>query len=279
MRVARIVTALAAACAVALPGTAAAASPAPAAPVQYWTSTAGTAWWTDPATGRTVVSLDDTVSSAVAVDLTRTVRRAGGTVIREPGVLRKHIAGADPFFGSTSGRCLVGFNARALPDYYFLTSAHCVGTVGQTVYADAARTVALGTVATKNAMFDYALVHYTNATISKPSSVNLYNGSFAPIHSFGNGTVGQLVTRSGPSGVRSGRITALNATVNYADGSVTGLIRTTVCSQPGDSGGPLFAGTVGVGLTSGGSGNCTSGGVTYFASAGRAATAYGVGAY
>jgi S1-C subfamily serine protease len=275
MRVARILAALAAACAVVLPGTAAEAS----AGVGHWTGTAGTAWWADPTTGRIVVSLDDTVSRTVATGLTKSVVRAGGSVLREPGVLRKHIAGADPFFGSSTGRCLIGFNARSLPDYYFLTSAHCVGPVAQVIYADAAHTVVLGTVATKNTTYDYALVHYTNTTISKPSSVDLHNGSFAPIRSFGNGYVGQTVTRSGLSGVHTGQITALNATVNYADDTVYGLIRTSVCSEPGDSGGPLFAGTVGLGMTSGGSGNCTSGGATYFSSAYRAATAYGVSAY
>jgi streptogrisin D len=45
---------------------------------------------------------------------------------------------------------------------------------------------------------------------------------------------------------------------------VTGLIRTTVCAEPGDSGGSLYRGTVAFGLTSGGSGNCTSGGTTFF---------------
>jgi hypothetical protein len=274
MRLARILAVLAATCAIVLPGTAAEGLPG----VGYWTGTTGTAWWTDPDSGSTVVSLDDSVSPATAASLTRSVTRSGGSVIREPGVLRKHIAGADRFF-SASGGCLIGFNARALPDYYFLTAAHCVGTVGSQVFADAARTVLLGTVATKNLNFDYALVHYTNMAISKPSSVNLYNGSFAPIRSFGNATIGGVVTRSGPSGVRTGRVTAINATVNFPGGAVVGLIRTTVCSMPGDSGGPLFAGTVGVGLTAGGSGNCATGGVTYFASANRAATAYGVGAY
>jgi S1-C subfamily serine protease len=275
MRATRVLVAFVAACAVGLPASAAEASPGVAA----WAGTAGTAWWRDPATGRPAVSLDDTVRGPVATGLTRAVARAGGTVTREPGVLRKHIAGADLFFGALGGRCLVGFNARALPDYYFLTSAHCVAAVGSAVYADPARTVVLGRVATKNVGYDYALVHYTNATIAKPSAVNLHNGTLAPIRSFTAGHVGQAVTRAGSSGVHTGRITALNATVNYADGTVYGLIRTSVCSEPGDSGGPLFAGTAGVGLTSGGSGNCTTGGTTYFASAWRAATAYGVAAY
>jgi hypothetical protein len=275
MRIARLLIAFAAAAAIVVPGTAAEASPG----VAHWKHTVGTAWWVDPDSGRTVVSLDASVSSATVAGLVRSVTLAGGSVIREPGVLRKHIAGADPFYGASSGRCLIGFNARQLPDYYFLTAAHCVGPVGQNVFFDAARTILLGTVATKNVSADYALVRYTNPTISKPSSVNLYNGSFAPIRGFGTPIIGQAVTRSGPSGVRSGRVTALNVTVNFPGGTISGLIRTSVCSQPGDSGGPLFAGTAGIGMTSGGSGSCSTGGITYFSSASRAASAYGVSAY
>ena len=42
--------------------------------------------------------------------------------------------------------------------------------------------------------------------------------------------------------------------MNYPQGTVTGMIRTTVCAEPGDSGGALFAGNTALGLTSGGSG-------------------------
>ncbi|MBC3992345.1 trypsin-like serine protease, partial [Streptomyces sp. AC563] len=59
-------------------------------------------------------------------------------------------------------------------------------------------------------------------------------------------------------------VTALDATVNYQEGTVEGLIQTTVCAEPGDSGGSLFAGDTALGLTSGGSGNCGSGGETFF---------------
>lgn len=55
-------------------------------------------------------------------------------------------------------------------------------------------------------------------------------------------------------------------TVNYPEGTATGLIGTNVCAEPGDSGGPLLAGTVDLGITSGGNGNCSSGGNTYFQS-------------
>ena len=49
-----------------------------------------------------------------------------------------------------------------------------------------------------------------------------------------------------------------------------GLIRTNVCAEPGDSGGALVSnpgtGTrvTALGMTSGGSGNCTSGGTTFY---------------
>ena len=67
--------------------------------------------------------------------------------------------------------------------------------------------------------------------------------------------------------------------MNYAEGRVTGLIRTTVCAEPGDSGGSLFSGTTAYGLTSGGSGNCRTGGVTYFQPVTEALSVYGVSVY
>lgn len=268
------------------------ASPAAAAPAAPVSATAayaelgrtasipGTSWWTDAQTGAVVVSADSTVTGHDLVALSLTVRRLRATLVREPGTLARRIAGGDLFFGPVAARCNIGFNVRALPTFYFLTSAHCVGLIGATVYADAGHTVVLGVIASSSPANDYALVRYTNAIIAKPSSVDLHNGLFQPITSVAGGFVGQAVKRSGSTtGVHSGTITALNATVNYADGTVFGLIRTNVCAEPGDSGGPLFAGAIAIGLLSGGSGNCTSGGTTYFASALRAMNTYGVSVY
>ena len=68
--------------------------------------------------------------------------------------------------------------------------------------------------------------------------------------------------------------------MNYgADGIVYGLIQTNVCAEPGDSGGSLFAGTTALGLTSGGSGNCSSGGTTFFQPVMEALSAYGVSVF
>ena len=88
-----------------------------------------------------------------------------------------------------------------------------------------------------------------------------------------------MTRRGSTSGTHSGTVTALNQTVNYSEGSVSGMIQTTVCAEPGDSGGPLYAGSNALGLTSGGSGDCTSGGVTFFQPVTAALTAYGVNVY
>jgi streptogrisin D len=39
--------------------------------------------------------------------------------------------------------------------------------------------------------------------------------------------------------------------VNYPEGTVTGLIKTSLCAQFGDSGGPLFSVSIALGITSG----------------------------
>jgi streptogrisin C len=60
-------------------------------------------------------------------------------------------------------------------------------------------------------------------------------------------------------------------TVNFVDPddgvgtvTVTGLIQTDVCAEPGDSGGSLLAADQAQGTVSGGSGDCTAGGQTFF---------------
>lgn len=80
------------------------------------------------------------------------------------------------------------------------------------------------------------------------------------------------------TGVRCGTVTGLNQTVNYSTGVIYGLIRTNICAEPGDSGGPLYAASTGtiLGILSGGSGNCTSGGTTYYQPIAEVLAAYGL---
>jgi streptogrisin D len=242
----------------------------------------GTAWMTDHKNGRIIVSYDSTVTGAKLTALTAVTKRFGDQVTLEklPGVLSKRISGGDAIFGGQA-RCSLGFNVRSgSSTYYFLTAGHC-GNVASTWYANAAKTTVLGTVVGSSFPGnDYAIVRYTNTSVAHPGNVDLHNGSTQDITSAANPYVGESVRRSGSTtGVRSGSVTGTNVTVNYAQGTVTGLIRTTVCAEPGDSGGALFHGTRALGLTSGGTGSCTAGGTTFFQPVTEALSRYGVSVY
>ncbi|MGC4893549.1 S1 family peptidase [Micromonospora sp. DT31] len=240
----------------------------------------GTAWWTDPATNQVVVSVDSTITGAKLERVKAAAARTGGAVRieAEAGVLSTRISGGQAIYAG-GGRCSLGFNVRSGSTYYFLTAGHCTN-IGTTWYSNSSRTTVLGTrTGTSFPGNDYGIVRHSNSA-NAAGNVSLYNGSTQDITSAGNAYVGQSVRRSGSTtGLRSGSVSALNATVNYAEGSVSGLIRTNVCAEPGDSGGSLFSGTTALGLTSGGSGNCSSGGTTYFQPVTEALSRYGVSVF
>ncbi|MBO0870516.1 MAG: alpha-lytic protease prodomain-containing protein [Micromonosporaceae bacterium] len=228
----------------------------------------GTAWAVDPITDQVVVSVDDSVTGARLAQVRSALQRYGDTarLTHIAGVFRTFIAGGDAIYGG-SARCSLGFNAQnSSGTQFFVTAGHC-GNIAATWYANSSHTTVLGTrvVSVFPGSADYSIFQYTGS-IARPGTVDLYNGTTRDITGAANPTLNQSVSRSGSTtGVHSGRVTALNQTVNYVgDGRVTGLTQTTVCAEPGDSGGPLFAGNTALGLTSGGSGNCTSGGVTFF---------------
>jgi streptogrisin D len=235
--------------------------------------TPGTAFAVDPISNQVVVSVDSTVTGAKLAAVQATVAKLGDKARIEsvPGTLSVNISGGDAIYVS-GARCSLGFNVRSGSTYYFLTAGHCTN-IGAT-WSNGSST--LGTRAgTSFPGNDYGIVRYTNTTITKSGAVGSQD-----ITSAGTPAVGSTVTRRGSTtGVHSGRVTALNSTVNYAEGSVSGLIRTTVCAEPGDSGGPLYSGTTALGLTSGGSGNCSSGGVTYFQPVTEPLSVYGVSVF
>jgi streptogrisin D len=221
---------------------------------------AGTAWATDTATGQVVVDVDPTVTGAQLQQVVAVASKHGKAVrINKVSTkIEMYITGGDAIYTGGS-RCSLGFNVRnSAGTLFFVTAGHC--TNAGSTWTNGSQT--LGTrYASSFPGNDYGVVRYTNNTISKPGTVGSVN-----ITSAATPAVGTTVYRRGSTtGTRSGRVTALNATVNYAQGSVSGLIRTTVCAQPGDSGGPLYSNSgIAYGLTSGGSGNCSTGGVTYF---------------
>ncbi|MDC0711863.1 S1 family peptidase [Stigmatella sp. ncwal1] len=156
------------------------------------------------------------------------------------------------------GRCTVGFSV----DGGFVTAGHC-GLAGAAVIGH--NGVAMGTVrASGFPGRDHSWVA-TNASWTPRPWVRGPNGENIIVTGAQSAAVGASVCRSGfTTGWRCGTILAKNVTVNYAQGAVHGLTRTNVCSEPGDSGGPWLAGSQAQGLTSGSTGNCTSGGESFF---------------
>ncbi|MFE0515151.1 S1 family peptidase [Streptomyces sp. NPDC058964] len=234
----------------------------------------GTAWAVDGKSNRVVVTVDSTVSKAEIAKIRRQAGTTSGalTIKHTPGRFNKLITGGDAIYGG-SYRCSLGFNVHSGSTYYFLTAGHC-GEVASTWYSNSSHSTVLGTnVGYSFPTNDFALVRYTNSSIAHPSAVGGQT-----ITSAATPSVGTTVYRRGSTtGTHSGRVTALNATVNYGGGDIVyGMIQTTVCAEGGDSGGPLYAGTVAYGLTSGGSGNCTSGGTTFFQPVTEALSYYGV---
>ncbi|HVQ92076.1 MAG TPA: S1 family peptidase [Mycobacteriales bacterium] len=219
----------------------------------------GTAWRADPASDQVVVTVTPQAGGPQLTALLATVRRYGAAVRvqRTATAFRPLISGGDAIL-TGGARCSLGFNVRdADGATFFLTAGHCTN-IGDTW------TTTDGTLIGQRAASsfpgdDFGVVSYTG---TEPAEGTVGDQD---ITEAATPTVGQQACRTGSTtGLHCGSILALDATVNYAEGTVTGLIETDICAEPGDSGGPLFADSTALGLTSGGSGDCRVGGTTFF---------------
>jgi streptogrisin A len=231
---------------------------------------AGTAWYTDAESGKVVVTVDSTVSKAEISQIKQAVTLDSALEInRTKGEFTKLIAGGEAI--TTGGaRCSLGFNVESgSGTKYAITAGHCTNIGSSWSIGTRAGTSFPGN--------DYGIIQHSNPAAAD-GRVYLYNGTYQDITRAADAYVGQSVQRSGSTtGLHGGSVTGLNATVNYgSDGIVYGMIQTNVCAEPGDSGGPLFSGSTALGITSGGSGNCSSGGTTFFQPVTEALSAYGV---
>ncbi|MFE4669904.1 S1 family peptidase [Streptomyces sp. NPDC056716] len=228
----------------------------------------GTSWAVDPRTNKILVTADSTVTGARWDQVESAVERLGdgmATLRKSAGTFRTFLSGGDAIFGG-GARCSAGFNVTAGDGApAFLTAGHCGVATAQ--WSDAQGGAPIGTV--DQAVFpgagDFALVRYDDPATQAPSEVDLGDQA-VPISQAAEATVGQQVFRMGSTtGLADGQVLGLDATVNYPEGTVTGLIQTNVCAEPGDSGGSLFTQDgLAIGLTSGGSGDCATGGETFF---------------
>lgn len=161
---------------------------------------------------------------------------------------------------SSAGSCTAGFAATGSSGWYLIASPGCGGT-GTTVYSG--NGIVVGPITAGPTTSGAAVVHVTNTTNWTlvgwvGGGVSLTGSTPAP--------VGASVCLRGPStGVHCGTIQARNVTVNFPTGVLTGLTRTNVCAEPGDAAVSFISGTQAQGVLIGASGNCSSGGTTFFA--------------
>ncbi len=236
--------------------------------------TPNTAWGIDPATGQLAVTLSTAAPAAGVARLAALAQRFGDVVridrtaapITEQGLLSAPDLSGPLLAGDVinDGKivCSAGFNVVRNGRPYVLTAGHC--TAGLPEWQ--------GIGPSSVSVFpksDYGLISDNQAQPS--GDVDLYDGTVQPITAAGTPQVGEQVCASGETTqLTCGKVLAVDQTVDYGDGDVVhGLIKTNVHTDHGDSGGPLFHGSTGLGTVSGGDGT-----IDYFQPLAAALTAY-----
>ncbi|RFU88245.1 S1 family peptidase [Streptomyces triticagri] len=171
------------------------------------------------------------------------------------------LVGGEAYYMGSGGRCSVGFPVTKGSTQGFATAGHC-GTVGTTTTG--ANQVAQGTF--QGSTFPGRDMAWVAANSSWTATPYVKQGaSLVEVTGSTQAPVGSSVCRSGSTtGWHCGVVQVLNTSVTYPEGTITGVTQTSVCAEPGDSGGSYISGSQAQGVTSGGSGNCSSGGTTFF---------------
>jgi streptogrisin C len=244
-----------------------------------------TGWYIDITTNTIVVTA---TGKGPAVDAFAGRGGEGVRIVEAKDVpqLLWNVIDGQAIYGAT-GRCSAGFNARTSSGTrYVITAGHCTALGGSWSGLGGTLGPVGGSSFPTN---DYGIVRVTSTSAASTPLVDRYSGG-GDVTVAGSVAVpvGARVCRSGSTtGWHCGVVQALNQTVSYGGGQiVSGLTRTNVCAEPGDSGGafvsdpPALLGKVQAqGMTSGGSGSCTAGGITFFQPVNEALAAYGLTLY
>jgi streptogrisin D len=198
-------------------------------------------------------------------------------VERTPAVQTQAFYGGQAIYRGGS-RCSAGFNTRSGSGRnYVLTAGHCTD-LGGTWTTSSGQTI--GPVAASSFPGnDYGAIRISSPASLDPRGGVLHYGAFRDITGASRVPVGSSACKTGSTtGTTCGIVQAYNVTVNYAEGTVFGLTRTNICTQPGDSGGALYAGSLAQGITSGGTiGGCSQPGFrSFFQPADEALSVYGL---
>jgi hypothetical protein len=233
-------------------------------------------WAADPRTGSVVVNVQAGKRSSAVDAFVNKISKAGSVTVNEvvaqaPRTFAAGTVGGDPYY-TGNVRCSIGFSVYG----GFVTAGHCSGAGASVRGWDGS---AMGTF--RGSSFpgnDYAWVQISNGWWTVPVVLGWGQVSDQLVRGSWEAPVGTSVCRSGStSHWHCGQILAKNETVNYGNGQLFyGATKTSVCAEPGDSGGSFITGDQAQGVTSGGWGNCSSGGETWFQPVNEILGAYGL---
>lgn len=220
-------------------------------------------WHVDPGTNSVVVTVVRAERSTAAVQgFVEKAREQGPVTVAEttaaPRTYAAGTVGGDPYY-TGNVRCSIGFSVHG----GFVTAGHC-GRAGAAVRGwDGS---AMGTF--QGSSFpgdDYAYVSIHSGWWTVPVVLGWGTTSDRLVRGSAEAPIGASVCRSGSTTHwHCGTVLARNETVNYSQGAVHQMTKTSVCAEGGDSGGAFISGDQAQGVTSGGWGNCSSGGETWF---------------
>ncbi|MET8446094.1 S1 family peptidase [Streptomyces sp. NPDC005209] len=220
-------------------------------------------WHVDPAANTVVVDIvrDKRSDNDVRTFVSR-ARRTGPVTVRTvsaaPRTFAAGTVGGDPYY-TGNVRCSIGFSVYG----GFVTAGHC-GRPYAAVYGWDGSYV--GNF--QGSSFpgdDYAWVSVGSGWWTVPVVLGWGTIPDQLVRGSAVAPVGSSICRSGStSHWHCGTVLATDETVNYSQGTVYQLTKTSVCAEPGDSGGSFISGDQAQGVTSGGWGNCSGGGETWF---------------
>ncbi|MFD8529979.1 S1 family peptidase [Streptosporangium canum] len=184
------------------------------------------------------------------------------------------VRGGDAYYIGNARRCSIGFAVTKGSQNGFASAGHC-GKKGDTT--NGFNRAAQGVFQASSFPGDDAAWVAVNINWTLRPAVNNGSGGTLPVAGSREAIEGASICRSGSTtDWQCGLIRQRDASVTYPQGTVFGVTRTSVCAEPGDSGGSFISVDQAQGVTSGGSGDCAEGGVTYFQPINEILTAYGL---
>lgn len=228
----------------------------------------GTSWAIDPASNAVTVQVSADAAADPRADAWLEKLDGYGDAVAVERTTASYTTqaffGGQAIFGADgNGRCSSAFNATDGRAAVVITAGHCTDAIS--TWSDGRDVIGRSSLVEFPGN-DYGLVAVDDPQALDPQPAVIDRDQVQPITGTQLVPVGSTVCKTGSTtDTTCGIVQAYDTTVVYPEGTVRGLTQTTVCTQPGDSGGALFAGDQGQGIVSGGSnGACEQAGFVSF---------------